>query len=267
IARKKILLAEDNEINQRLMKSLFLKKGIEITIVENGELVLKKLKNEHFDIILMDCQMPVMDGYEATKAIRTELHMHTIPIVALTANIMLEHKQKALACGMDDIIGKPFDFDNLLSVLANLLLVGGETNTSTTVETKTEPFNQKKTTTVLVDFKKGLKTTNNIQDLFIELLTVFIKNYHPNIFSAKVSSQHQMSTLLHELKSVSASIGAIALSKRCDHYEQLNKSEHLSEAHYKELKALLQTTNAEIKSYITYHSDDNNRNKPSSQEV
>lgn len=105
----KILLAEDNPINQKVALHLLQKKGHTVVVAENGQEVLEKLKTEDFDLILMDVQMPVMNGFEATQKIRemekkTGLH---IPIVAMTAHAMKGDREKCLESGMDDYVSKP----------------------------------------------------------------------------------------------------------------------------------------------------------------
>lgn len=102
-----ILLAEDNRINQQYCKMLLNQFGFECTIANNGKEALKCLEKQHFDLILMDIQMPEMDGYEATRIIRSKL-MNSIPIIALTANAMADEHKKCFEMGMDSYVSKPF---------------------------------------------------------------------------------------------------------------------------------------------------------------
>ena len=116
-----ILVAEDNTINQRVARFLIEKLGHKLDIAENGAIAVEKFKNGNYDLILMDIQMPVMDGLEATKAIRA-LEQHdsskkAIPIVALTANTMKGDKEKFLSSGMNDYIGKPFKASELSQLI------------------------------------------------------------------------------------------------------------------------------------------------------
>jgi CheY-like chemotaxis protein len=110
-----ILLAEDNKANQILMVKLLEKKKLNVDIAENGQIVLSKLKEKQYDLILMDIQMPVMDGYETALAIRREeadLGRH-IPIIALTANATEEDRNRCLQTGMDDYLTKPVKSEKL----------------------------------------------------------------------------------------------------------------------------------------------------------
>jgi CheY-like chemotaxis protein/HPt (histidine-containing phosphotransfer) domain-containing protein len=103
----KVLVAEDVEPSQILMRSLLTKMGLHVTVVGNGKQVLEKATSESFDLILMDIQMPEMNGYEATMALRRQ--GHRTPIVALTANAMRGDNQKCLDAGCDDYLTKPIN--------------------------------------------------------------------------------------------------------------------------------------------------------------
>lgn len=107
----KILLAEDNEVNQKVMFKFLDRWGVDMTIVNNGLEVIEKVENEYFDIILMDLQMPELDGYESTIAIRAleDQKKRETPIIALTAAALKEVKEKVFACGMNDFVTKPFN--------------------------------------------------------------------------------------------------------------------------------------------------------------
>ncbi len=113
-----ILIVEDNEFNQLLIESIFSDKNVKISCVSNGQEALKILNSQKFDIILMDIQMPVMDGIETTRKIRKELKLD-VPIIALTANALKEDKEKYLNAGMDSYISKPFDQQELLRVISD----------------------------------------------------------------------------------------------------------------------------------------------------
>lgn len=104
---KKILVVEDNEFNQDLARELLTKNGARVTIANNGLEALQSVEDDHYDMILMDCQMPEMDGYEATKRIRQNKQYKNLPILAMTANAMESDIQKALESGMNDHISKP----------------------------------------------------------------------------------------------------------------------------------------------------------------
>jgi signal transduction histidine kinase len=119
----KVLIAEDNPMNQQLIKHLMKNWVIDHTIVNNGAEAIEALKNENFSIVLMDIQMPEMDGYTATTVIRNELKLQ-IPIIAMTAHAMMGEKEKCLQLGMNDYISKPLKETILYNIIAQYSFQG-----------------------------------------------------------------------------------------------------------------------------------------------
>ena len=125
----RILVAEDNPINQRVASSLLEKRGHTVTIAENGNCVLESLDQEQFDIILMDCQMPEKDGFETTKLIRQrESGGNHIPIIALTAQADTHDQERCIAAGMDSYASKPFEAKRLYKLIEDLCNPHGQKN-------------------------------------------------------------------------------------------------------------------------------------------
>jgi PAS domain S-box-containing protein len=118
----RLLVVEDNKINQMVAKGLLSKEGADITMADNGQLGVAAVAGAvpPFDAVLMDVQMPVMDGYAATRAIRKELALTALPIIAMTANAMASDREACLEAGMDDHVGKPFELDHLVATLLRL---------------------------------------------------------------------------------------------------------------------------------------------------
>ena len=121
LAGKRVLLVEDNVLNQELAKILLSRKGMEVTIAGDGVQALKTLETNTFDCILMDIQMPVMDGYTACREIRKQPQYKDLPIIALTANVMTGDREKTRAAGMNDHIGKPFKEEEMFRIMAGLM--------------------------------------------------------------------------------------------------------------------------------------------------
>jgi signal transduction histidine kinase/CheY-like chemotaxis protein len=112
----KVLVAEDNSVNQRLIQVQLTRLGCTMECVGNGTLAIEKLRTTKFDLVLMDCQMPEMDGYETTRYLRT-VGKYTQPIIAMTANAMLGDREKCLEAGMDDYLSKPVRLPELKGLL------------------------------------------------------------------------------------------------------------------------------------------------------
>ncbi len=115
--RARILLVEDNPVNQLVAKGMLSKLGCEVVVSSHGAEALQQLERSHFDLVLMDCNMPVMDGYEATRLIRQKGKWPGLPIIALTANAMPEEREHCKNAGMNDYLAKPFHREELLSLL------------------------------------------------------------------------------------------------------------------------------------------------------
>jgi len=122
VGRGKLLLVEDNRVNQKLMIRLLESRNFKVVVAENGEEAVTRYKEQAFEAVLMDCQMPILDGYQATAAIRAlEAGTRHTPIIALTANAMSGDREQCLASGMDDYLAKPIHHQELDSTLARWL--------------------------------------------------------------------------------------------------------------------------------------------------
>ena len=115
-ARPRILMAEDNPINQRVGKLILQKEGFEVDLVADGNEALEAHRNNPYDLILMDCQMPTMDGLEASRQIRSLDQPQPI-IVAVTANALVGERERCLNAGMDDYLSKPFQAEQLVTLV------------------------------------------------------------------------------------------------------------------------------------------------------
>jgi len=120
--KAKVLVVEDTVVNQKVAQMMLEKLGVTVVIAENGQTAVSKFREGSFDLIFMDCQMPVLDGFKATEAIRSlESEGKRIPIIALTANVVKEEKDKCYASGMDDFVSKPVSQQMLAKMLEKYL--------------------------------------------------------------------------------------------------------------------------------------------------
>jgi CheY-like chemotaxis protein len=115
----RLLVVEDNAINQRVAMGLLTREGAHVTLASNGELGVAQVQGatEPFDAVLMDLQMPLMDGFTATRALREQWDRQRLPIIAMTANATESDRERCIAADMNDHVGKPFDLDHLVQVL------------------------------------------------------------------------------------------------------------------------------------------------------
>lgn len=117
----RVLLVEDNAVNQLVAKGMLSKLGCEVLVASHGGEALEVLAREPVELVLMDCNMPIMDGYEATRRIRQSGQWPGLPIVALTANALPDERERCRAAGMDDYLAKPFRREDLVTLLDNWL--------------------------------------------------------------------------------------------------------------------------------------------------
>jgi CheY-like chemotaxis protein len=121
IEGSRILVVEDNLVNQQIIRKILGKANLKVDIAHNGRMAVEALKKNRFDAVLMDIQMPEMDGLEATRQIRNDPDNKFVPIVALTANAMKGDEEKYLSAGMDGYISKPIDQAKLIEILSRLI--------------------------------------------------------------------------------------------------------------------------------------------------
>jgi len=113
-----LLLAEDNAINREIALTILTRAGVRVSVARDGQEALDMLAAQPFDGVLMDCQMPVLDGYAATRELRRQARWRTLPVIAMTANAMVGDRDKAIAAGMDDHIAKPIKVEEMFATLA-----------------------------------------------------------------------------------------------------------------------------------------------------
>jgi CheY-like chemotaxis protein len=125
LSETSVLLVEDDPINLLFAQKVFEKIGVRnFTLVENGQKAIECVKDQKFDIVFMDCHMPILDGYQATQSIRNleVMGQNTpTPIIALTANAMVGDREKCINSGMNDVLTKPFSPDKLVNMVAKWL--------------------------------------------------------------------------------------------------------------------------------------------------
>ncbi len=168
LADKEILLVEDNAINQLMAKTLLEQKGMVVTTANNGKEAVFRMEAKTYDAVLMDMQMPVMDGFEATKIIR-ETISKTTPIIALTANAIRGEQEKCLSAGMNAYVSKPFAPKNLYLTLKNVMGISHSTIMS---EEKTS--SQASETEILYSLEKLEEISGGDQTFIDKMIDMFV---------------------------------------------------------------------------------------------
>jgi CheY-like chemotaxis protein len=170
----RILLVEDNEINQRVALGFLESEGLEITVAKNGAEAVEAVRESRFDSVLMDIQMPEMDGFEATRIIRDELKIDDIPIIAMTAHTLAEDKHRFKHSGLSGHILKPFNHYSLFSTLIQHIAPDGGGSAILQGSSKEKSIDHGKDQGV--SLKDGLAGVKNNETLYNELLQKFIQS-------------------------------------------------------------------------------------------
>ena len=205
---KKILIVEDNVINQKVLLSLLHHSGMSISIANNGKEAVDLVKEGkvEFDLVLMDINMPIMDGYAATQMIRLDSKFDTMPIVAFTALVLDSEIQKMFNCGINAFLAKPLNIGKLYTVLQLYL---SQTNV---VPTKAEEVPKKEIIYQGINTKAGLRHANNSDTLYVEVLKEFTTAYGTSdeIFNKLVHEHRyeQVKMLCVDMRGLSGTIGA-----------------------------------------------------------
>ncbi len=210
-----VLIVEDNTINQYVAKSVLEPTSINIDIAEDGIKAIAAAKQKQYDVILMDIQMPNMDGYEATRRIKALDSYQDIPIIAMTAHAMQEDIERCLAAGMSDHVSKPIDADNLYASLHKWL------NTIDLTSVGLDNFIESNHNTL--DWDQGLQRLGGNEALYINILETFLNNYAnagKKLADLYNNDAENFNRYIHEIKGVS---GSISLNKLFDITSTINE--------------------------------------------
>ncbi|WP_159737908.1 hybrid sensor histidine kinase/response regulator [Vibrio atypicus] len=242
----KVLLTEDNEINQQIAVELMEDRGLNVTVANNGREALDLLEKMYdpelggVDIIFMDLQMPVMDGYEASKHIRADHRFDSIPLVAMTAHAMIEEREHCLSIGMNDHVSKPIDPEVLFSTIQRCCsdYVPPELPSPDSSVQTTEHIPQTKVIHDLddiesLDIKNGLLRVAGNEALYRRLLSQLVDKEHDFVARLDVALDKQdtdYATLItHTLKGSAGNLGVIRLfdiTARLEHLFEVNGNQN-----------------------------------------
>ena len=260
-----VLVAEDNPVNQILVNEILQGLGLSVVIAQNGEEAVTAFGQRRFDLILMDCQMPVLDGFEATKhirAIEARDNSTRIPIVALTASASQDEYRQAMASGMDDFMTKPFNVSQLEEKVAEIMgrpAIPGDTlpptpSASSTSSANTpleEPLLDEQTLLAIKDInpEKGYQLLLKVVATFKEQLPKLLDDLSEQ---AGNNDKEASRKACHALKSMCLNIGATQLSSALAHHEQQAKigAKALSTDDFKHLESTAALTLQALECFI-----------------
>jgi CheY-like chemotaxis protein len=225
-ARLRLLLAEDNPVNRTMVTRMLEKRGHVVKAVENGRKALEALAADHYDLVLMDLQMPELDGFETTAAIRErerESGKH-IPIVALTAHAMKGDRERCLARGMDGYVSKPIQMSDLVATMESLVPRGAEIMSAE----KSRP-----TSGVIFDRDAALENADGNADLLAEGIRIYVASFPDFMQSMKAALESSdftgLSRAAHRLKGGLLMLGAVRAAAAATRLEELAGEQNLAE--------------------------------------
>jgi len=230
----RILVVEDNLINQQVADELLSSEGAIVSLAANGQLGVEAVAAAapQFDVVLMDVQMPVLDGYGATRAIREELKLKDLPIIAMTANAMASDREACLAAGMNEHVGKPFDVAKLVSLLIRMTGFHANVSRSDTPDAASPSASPAPKLPVPevagLDIQTALNRMSGMRSLYVRTAKDFVKIMDtavPELQQCLVTGDKQQAMMrLHTLKGNAGTLGAPAMAAQAATLEKLCKT-------------------------------------------
>ncbi len=235
---KRVLLVEDNEINQEIALEVLRQAGLDVMLADNGQQAVERVRENAFDIVLMDMQMPVMDGISASREIRRDPQLESLPILAMTANVLDEDIQRCFDAGMNDHVAKPIDVEEMLSKLEMWIVGSGEGHDDHETRTIMLPARSGHLPSVMdgLDLDVALKNMVGNRALVRKLLIKFRETHAgaiERLRDALASEDSETAIrIAHTLKAVAGNIGAADLQRAAQRIESdlkrnLNVAEQL----------------------------------------
>jgi PAS domain S-box-containing protein len=254
----RVLIAEDHVLNQQVITELLIDFGIEVTLAQNGAQAVDRANPLDFDLVLMDLQMPVMDGLEATRHIRTRHSAAELPIIAMTADAFSDVRQQCYAVGMNDHVTKPFELDNLIAVLVHWSGRGRRESPSVAmaraeaaraeagVEVKVPAFEG---AAPLIDMEGAMARMEYTRVQYLGLLDMFRVEYDAEKFpDLGADDLAKLKFTAHALKGVARNVGLEKLAEAATRlHAALNRGETAVSVEIAGLDSVLRETLLEIR--------------------
>jgi two-component system, sensor histidine kinase and response regulator len=243
----RLLLVEDNELNQEVARELLTGAGFSVEIADNGQEALDRLQQSTFDLVLMDMQMPIMDGLTATRRVREQPQWAQLPIVAMTANAMEQDRQQCMDAGMNDFVSKPIEPEQLWTALLRWIPPRQSDTSAIAPRPRARPTPSPSVVPLPtldgLDTQLGLRRVMGNQQLYLNLLRKFASGQHDCVNQIRHALQDRDRTLAerlaHTLKGVAGNIGASALQTQAAALEQAIREQTESSQQLSELEPAL----------------------------
>lgn len=244
----RVLLAEDNRVNQQLIIEYLRRVDAVVCVVSNGREAVERVAEQPFDVILMDLQMPVLDGLDATRQIRKMVDKHDVPIIALTASAMPGDKERCLGVGMNGYVTKPVSKLDLYNNLLQWVKPQGVEQAGI-MEVKPPDM------IGILDLQDALKRLEQDKEALQILFKLFMSEHKDDLWEVRSALRRQQpevaSKLLHTLKGVSANISAARLQLVAGELEwRLRQNEVLSETDLEQLQQVFSQTREEVSHFL-----------------
>jgi CheY-like chemotaxis protein len=261
LAGMRILVVEDNLINQQVAAELLTAEGALVTLAANGQLGVDAVAVSHlpFDVVLMDIQMPVLDGYGATRKIREQLGFMQLPIVAMTANALPSDRQACLAAGMNDHVGKPFDLRLLVALLLKVTGRDPQGLSSIILDTGKTELKSDSLSGPYLDVTVAMERLSGLTTLYLDIAVEYLKALESVEGEFRQAAEQEQWNVLvsqmHSLKGVSATLGAQALSEHAARLEKLfrvHPVELVALEQLPDLLALVSATHVAMQSAVQF---------------
>jgi CheY-like chemotaxis protein len=266
----RILLVEDNEINQEVAMGQLEDAEAFVDLAGNGEVALRMIRDNDYDAVLMDMQMPVMDGIEATRIIRSNPRFEALPIIAMTANAMASDRILCLEAGMNDHIAKPIDPDQLFGVLLRWIRRdsdGKAAKAPAAAQPADGHAGEAELSIPGIDVRAGLKRTGSNRRRYEILLRKFAEQQADAVAAMKkalsAGDRATAERAAHSLKGAAGTLGANALSEAAAKVETAIKSGHGVDDAIRFLSLSLDTVLAELRAALPTESSGNGAGAPS----
>lgn len=244
----RVLLAEDNRVNQQLIMEYLRRVEAVVTVVDNGREAVEQVAEQPFDVILMDLQMPVLDGLDATRQIRKMVDKHDVPIIALTASAMPGDKERCLGVGMNGYVTKPV---SKLDLYNNLLQWVKSANGARRAQLEVKPPDLMG----VLDLEDALRRLEQDREALQILFKLFLSEHKDDLWEIRSALRRQQPEvacrLLHTLKGVSANISAARLQLLAGELEwRLRLQEELGEPELTQLQQVFNQTREEVSHFL-----------------